>query len=146
MTHTIDRDRTTIHFERQLDASPAEAFAAWTDPAQVTAWWDPTGAPLVACSIDLRPQGAFRFVTAGHAPPFEGTYDVVEPPRRLAFRAMGAYGVVTFAAASGGTRMHVSITSPSVEHFEMFIKLGVAIGTGATLDNLARTLAARSSR
>lgn len=143
MTHTIDRDRTTIGFERQLDATPDEAFAAWTEPAQVTAWWDPTGAPLVACAIDLRPGGRFRFVTAGHAPPFEGTYEAIERPGRLAFDAMGAHGVVTFAAHAGGTRMQVSITSPSVEHFEMFLRLGVATGTGVTLDNLARHLGTR---
>lgn len=141
MTHTLDNSRRTIHFERLLDAPPDDVFDAWTRPERVSCWWDPTGAPLTACTIDLRPQGAFRFVTAQHGPPFEGTYAVVERPHRLEFHAMGAHGVITLAPEGGGTRMRVSIQSPSAEHFEMFVKLGVAEGTGRTLDNLVRSVA-----
>jgi uncharacterized protein YndB with AHSA1/START domain len=136
MSDTIDRPHRTISFERTLDATPEEVFDAWTEPAQVTRWWDPSGTPLVACTIDLRPGGGLRFVTAGHAPPFEGTYDVIDRPGRIEFTAMGAKGVVSLLAHGTGTRMTVSIASPSLEHFEMFLKLGVNVGTAATLDNL----------
>lgn len=146
MTNTIDRDTHQIRFERQLDATPQEAFDAWTQPDEVTAWWDPTGTPLAACSIDLRPQGAFRFVTVGHAPPFEGQYLAIQRPNRLEFQAMGALGIVTFAPRGQGTLMSVSIRSPSAEHFEMFLKLGVDQGTAITLDNLARHVRARAGR
>jgi uncharacterized protein YndB with AHSA1/START domain len=140
MTDTIDREHNTVHFERVLEATAEEAFDAWTQAAEITKWWDPTGAPLVACSIDLRPQGPFRFVTAGHAPPFEGTYDVIDRPRRLDFRALGAHGTVTFASHARGTLMKVTIQCASAEHFEMLLKLGVAAGTSTTLDNLSREL------
>lgn len=143
MTDTIDREHNGIHFERVLEATAEEAFDAWTQASEITNWWDPTGAPLVACSIDLRPQGAFRFVTAGHAPPFEGTYDVVERPHRLGFRAMGAQGTVTFTGHARGTLMKVTIQCASAEHFEMFVKHGVAAGTSATLNNLVKELGRR---
>lgn len=139
MSDSIDREQLTFRFERILDATPEEAFDAWTQPEQISAWWDPSGEPMVSCSIDLRPSGAFRFVTAGHAPPFEGTYSVVERPHRLEFQAMGSHGTVQLQAQAGGTLMKVAIRCPSVEHFEMMVKLGVATGTSATLDNLARS-------
>jgi len=144
MNDTIDRQKHEIRFERRLDASPEDAFDAWTQPEQVTAWWDPTGAPLVACAIDLRPRGAFRFVTADHAPPFEGTYELIDRPRCLRFQALGAVGVVTFEPRDHGTLMEVSIRCASNEHFETFLKLGVDQGTRITLDNLARHLGSRS--
>lgn len=146
MNDTIDRDRHTILFERTLNAPPEEVFDAWTKPEEVTHWWDPSGAPLVSCSIDLRPEGAFRFVTAGHAPPFEGTYSVIERPRRIEFQAMGATGAVVLEAHGSGTRMNVSIRCPSAEHFATFLKLGVQTGTSATLDNLKKHVDASASK
>lgn len=81
----------------------------------------------------------------GHAPPFEGKYSVVERPRRLEFDAMGAHGTILLTPKDGKTQMHVSIRSPSSEHFEMFLKLGVAAGTSATFDNLAVFVTSSSS-
>lgn len=144
MSDTIDREQKTVSFERTLSASPEEVFDAWTQPEQMAQWWDPTGAPLVSCSIDLKPKGAFRFVTAGHAPPFEGVYEVIDRPSRLEFQAMGAKGTVTLRPHAHGTLMSVSIHSPSTEHFEMFVKLGVQTGTSKTLDNLVELLRGRT--
>lgn len=138
---TIDHAQNTLVFERTLDAPPAEVFDAWTRPERISQWWDPSGAPLVACTIDLRPGGAFRFVTNGHAPPFEGVYTVVERPALLAFDAMGAEGTITLHPHGTGTAMKVSIKCPSTEHLQTFVKLGVQAGTSATLDNLVRLVA-----
>lgn len=136
MNDVVDREQQRISFERIMSASPQDVFDAWTKPEQMTQWWDPTGAPLVSCTIDAKPRGAFRFVTAGHAPPFEGVYEVVERPHRLEFQAMGAKGAVTLKPHARGTLMRVTIQSASAEHFEMFVKLGVDKGTAKTLDNL----------
>lgn len=137
MADTIDRQTLTFHFERLLEASPEAVFDAWTIPEQISQWWDPTGQRLTACAIDLRVGGAFRFETAGHAPPFAGEYVVVEQPSRLVFTAMGAQGTIVLEPEGGKTRMRVAIQSPSLEHFETFLTLGVATGTSATFDNLA---------
>jgi uncharacterized protein YndB with AHSA1/START domain len=133
---TIDRETLSFHFERLLDASEAEAFDAWTTPDQLAAWWDPTGAPLAACEIDLRVGGAFTLQNAGHAPPFRGVYTVLERPTTLAFEAMGTVGTVRFVAERHQTRMTVVIKSPSREHFETFTRLGIYEGTQRTFDNL----------
>lgn len=144
MSDTIDKDQRTVSFERILSAAPEEVFNAWTQPERIAQWWDPTGIPLVSCSVDLKPKGTFRFVTAGHAPPFEGVYEVIERPGRLEFNAMGAKGTVNLRPHAQGTLMSVSIRSPSAEHFEMFVKLGVQDGTRRTLDNLVELLGGRT--
>jgi uncharacterized protein YndB with AHSA1/START domain len=143
MSDTIDREQRTVSFERILGNSPEEVFDAWTQPEQMTQWWDPSGTPLVSCTIDLRPEGTFRFVTAGHAPPFEGVYELIDRPSRLVFHALGAKGTVALQPHARGTRMSVSIQCASTDHFEMFVKLGVHTGTARTLDNLVALLHGR---
>ena len=146
MQATIDHETFTISFERKLPVSRAEVFDAWTKPEQIAEWWDPTGARLVTCEIDLRPGGAFRFVNDGHhGPPFAGTYAVIERPSRLVFEAMGSVGTVTLEAAGTGTRMSVTIRCASKEQLEHFVKMGVADGTDRTLDNLVRFVSASAT-
>ena len=134
---TIDRESFTIRFERRLDADRSDVFDAWTKPEEVTAWWDPDGEPLVACTIDLRVGGSFSFATRQHSEmPFAGVYREIVPPERLEFEAMGAIGRVALNEVAGGTDMIVEIVCKSAEQLEQFVKMGVAQGTSRTLDNL----------
>jgi uncharacterized protein YndB with AHSA1/START domain len=103
----------------------------------VTWWWDAAGGPLTTCEIDLKPGGAFRFVTKGQPDmPFAGTYREISPPDRLVFEAMGATGRVVFQEAAGKTHMTVEIECQSAEHLDQFLQTGVDVGTSQTLDNL----------
>jgi uncharacterized protein YndB with AHSA1/START domain len=138
----LDCDNHTIRFRRLLSASPAEVFAAWTDPDQLACWWDAAGERLERCEIDLVPGGRFLFVSRAHPDhPFAGTYREISPPGRLTFEALGAEGRVLLAAsAEGGTDMVVEIACASAEQLEQFAAMGVAAGTSQTLDNLARHL------
>ncbi len=137
-TTTIDRATSTITFQRTFAAQREDVFDAWTQPDQVAMWWDPGGAPLSECAIDLRPGGAFKFVNraAGHGPPFAGVYRVIEPPSLLVFDALGSVGTVQLEASGETTHMTVTIRCASAEHLEQFVKLGVDVGTDRTLDNL----------
>jgi uncharacterized protein YndB with AHSA1/START domain len=133
----IDRRTHTIRLTRSFDASPAQIFAAWTKPEQVTCWWDAANQPLTVCEIDLRPGGAFRFVTHSHPEmPFAGIYREIAPPDRLVFEAMGATGRVVLQTIADMTRMTVEIECRSADHLDQFLKMGVDIGTSQTLDNL----------
>jgi uncharacterized protein YndB with AHSA1/START domain len=133
----VDHASNTIRLTRILAVPPEAAFAAWTRPEHVTCWWDPTGAPLTTCAIDLRPGGAFKFVTQSHAEmPFEGVYREISPPSLLVFTALGATGRVMLQEEAQGTRLTVEIECASREHLEQFLKMGVAEGTAQTLDNL----------
>ncbi|MDB5438905.1 MAG: Activator of Hsp90 ATPase 1 family protein [Caulobacteraceae bacterium] len=133
----IDHATHTLRFTRRLAAPPTAVFAAWTDPAQISKWWDPAGVPLARCDIDLRVGGEFAFTSCTHPDmTFTGTYREIAPPGRLVFVAMGAEGRVTLAPSGAGTMMTVEIICSSAEHLEQFVQMGVAAGTSQTLDNL----------
>jgi uncharacterized protein YndB with AHSA1/START domain len=134
---TIDRNTFTIMFQRTLRASCDDVFDSWTQPEQLAQWWDPTGARLAKCAVDLRVSGTFCFENQGHSPPFQGVYRLIERPTKLVFEALGAIGTVTLEADGGTTRMQVSIRCSSAEHLEQFVKIGADVNTARTLDNLA---------
>jgi uncharacterized protein YndB with AHSA1/START domain len=140
----IDRAAHTIRLTRSFAASRAEIFEAWTQPEHVTCWWDATGEPLTACDIDLRPGGAFKFVTRGHPDmPFAGTYHEIAPPERLSFEAIGATGRVILREVAGKTLMTVEIECRSAEQLEQYLKMGIDAGTSQTLDNLVAYMRGR---
>jgi uncharacterized protein YndB with AHSA1/START domain len=133
----IDRRTHTIRLMRVFAAPRSEIFEAWTEPEHVTCWWDAAGEPLKFCEIDLRPGGAFKFVTKGHPDmPFAGTYREVAPPERLVFEAMDATGRVILQDVAGQTHMTVEIECKSAEQLDQYLKMGVDVGTSQTLDNL----------
>lgn len=137
----IDRATHTIRFVRELDAPPSQVFEAWTRPEHVASWWDAGGAPLSRCEIDLRPGGAFLFVSATRPDhPFSGIYQEIAPPHRLVFDSNGAEGRVLLDAEGKGTRMTVEIVCNSAEHLDHYLQVGVQVGTGQTLANLATYL------
>lgn len=144
--HMIDRTTLTLSFQRKIDATPEDVFDAWTKPDEISTWWDPTGAPLVACEIDLRVGGRFTFTNDGHGPPFTGAYTVVEPPAKLVFEAMGATGTVEIAAEGSRTMMRVTIRCGSREHLEKLLELGIHDGTARTLDNLVARFSTRAKQ
>jgi uncharacterized protein YndB with AHSA1/START domain len=142
----IDRRAHTIRLTRVFAAPRSEIFEAWTRPEHVTCWWDAAGEPLKVCEIDLRPGGAFKFVTKGHPDmPFTGTYHEVAPPERLVFAAIGATGRVILRDVGGQTHMTVEIECKSAEQLEQYLKMGVDIGTAQTLDNLVAYVRRRST-
>ncbi len=74
--------------ENTFKASPARVFRAWTDPAELKAWFGLAPHSMAAVEVDVREGGAWRFTL----PPTEisrdalhGTYVTVEPERRLVF-------------------------------------------------------------
>jgi uncharacterized protein YndB with AHSA1/START domain len=133
----IDRGTHTIRLTRLFDAPRAEIFEAWTTPEHVTCWWDAAGEKLSVCEIDLRPGGAFKFVTKGHPEmPFAGTYREIAPPDRLVFEALGATGRMVLRDVAGRTHMTVEIECRSAEQLAQYLQMGVDVGTSQTLDNL----------
>jgi uncharacterized protein YndB with AHSA1/START domain len=133
----IDRRAHTIRLTRMFDATCAQIFAAWTEPDQVKCWWDAAGGVLRVCEIELRPGGAFRFVTHSHPDmPFTGTYREIAPPDRLVFEALGSTGRVLLRELGGKTHMVVEIECRDADHLDHFLKMGVDAGTSQTLDNL----------
>lgn len=143
----VDRKNFIITFTRTFTASCEQVFDAWTQPKHIEHWWDPSGAALSECVVDLRPGGTFKFTNrdSSHSPPFAGVYRVIERPSELVFEALGSVGTVRLEARDAVTHMTVSIRCGSGEHLEQFLKLGVDVGTARTLDNLVEYLSSQSA-
>lgn len=84
--------RPSLTLKRRLKAAPAKVYRAWTDPAQIVAWFGPGNCEYLASDIDLRIGGRFRiaFRTDIDGKPQEthevgGTYREIEENRKLVF-------------------------------------------------------------
>jgi uncharacterized protein YndB with AHSA1/START domain len=138
-----------IVMTRTFHAPRTVVFEAWTRAEHVTQWWDPSGVPLSVCEIDLRPNGAFRWVNNAHGGEhsFAGTYREIAAPERLVFTVnslpLRADSIATliFSDDDGKTELTMTIECESVEDRDALLKMRVDAGTARTLENLAEYLA-----
>lgn len=143
-TVTTPSDREIL-ITRAFDAPRTVVFDAWTKPEHVAQWWDPSGAPLAVCEIDLRPTGAFRFVPQGPdglKHPFTGIYREIAPPARLVFTTrispsgVESVGTLVFSEHEGRTTLTMTIACQSMADRDALLSMRVDVGTTRTLDNL----------
>ena len=86
---TTPSDRE-IHFTRLFDAPRHLVFEAMHKPEHIKRWWGilDDGYSVPVCEVDLRPGGAWRFVSrrpTGQLVAFYGVYREVNPPERVVF-------------------------------------------------------------
>jgi uncharacterized protein YndB with AHSA1/START domain len=149
-----DPKTSNLVMTQTFDASPADVFEAWTNPDEVTLWWDPTGAPLAVCEIDLSPNGTFRWVHQGELGlkhPFTGVYREIVPPERLVFEARISpehplqRSTLSFSAVEGGTTLTMTIECASAAYRDQMLAMRVDAGTARTMQNLAAHLNRRQT-
>ena len=145
---TLPSDREIV-ITREFDAPRTVVFDAWTKAEHVTQWWDPNRVPLAVCEIDLRPDGAFRFVNQGpdgRQHPFTGTYRDIVSPERLVFTTRispsGAesVGTLVFTEHEGRTTLTMTIACQSMADRDALLEMRIDVGTTRTLDNLEEYL------
>jgi uncharacterized protein YndB with AHSA1/START domain len=145
----VDPAKPTLVMTQTFDASRADVFEAWTTPEAVAQWWDPTGAELAICEIDLRPGGTFRWINQGMTGakhPFAGTYREVVPPDRLVFEVRASpaslpqLGTLIFTETEDGTTLTITIEYPSVAQRDAMLAMRIDAGTARTLQNLGAYL------
>src|ERR671918_248326 len=78
-----------IRITRLFDAPRHLVFEAMTKPEHIKRWWGRLGEgySVPVCEVDLRPGGAWRFVSRhpkGEAA-FHGVYREITPPDRMVF-------------------------------------------------------------
>jgi uncharacterized protein YndB with AHSA1/START domain len=151
MSSTIPRIAPREFTTTRTFAAPRDlVFRAWTEPAQIAAWFGPRGfgAPLGAISNDLRPGGRWNVTMVDDATgipyPCSFTYSQITPPERIIFmdrmagRLDGRETVVTvtLTEVDGGTEMtfHCADPDPRPEF------AGVEQGWGSSFDKLAELL------
>jgi uncharacterized protein YndB with AHSA1/START domain len=146
VTITTPGDRQIV-ITRLFDAPRALVFEAWTKAEHIARWWDPSGVPLAVCEVDLRPNGAFRFVNrapdGGEGHSFAGTYREILPPRKLVFSGPSSpepAGTLIFTEEGGKTKLTMTIECASRSDREAMLQMRVDAGTARTLENLAAYL------
>ena len=82
--------KPSLTLKRRLKATPAQVFAAWTDPEKIVRWFGPaeTIAGSVRAQMDVRAGGKYQmnFKTEdGEAHQVGGVYREVVPNSRLQF-------------------------------------------------------------
>ena len=136
----------TIVITRTFAAPRSVVFDAWTIAKHVAQWWDPGGAPLALCEIDLRPGGEFRFVAAtgpSAQRAFTGSYREIVRPTRLVMVTPGpspnseSVGTLVFDEHDGMTTLTLTIESATEADRDALLRMRVDAGTRQTLENLA---------
>ena len=136
-----------IRLTRLFDAPRHLVFEVMTKPEHVRLWWGRLGEgySVPVCEIDLRVEGAWRFVNRhphGETA-FYGEYREITPPSRLVFTEIfedfpDAVSIVTTELADEGenTRMTATVRYPSVDVRDMVLKSGMSDGAAISYDRL----------
>jgi uncharacterized protein YndB with AHSA1/START domain len=141
-----------IRVERVFDAPRERVFAVYTDPGLAPEWWGPHGTTTIVDVMDVRPGGAWRFVSRdadGSETAFRGTYREVTPPERIVqtFEWEGMPGHVSVETATfealAGDRTKVTTVSifHTTEERDGMLASGMEGGLNETYERLDEVLA-----
>jgi uncharacterized protein YndB with AHSA1/START domain len=135
-----------ILITRTFDAPADVIFRAWTTPEYVRQWWSDDANPVVACDIDLRVGGGWRYVTRtvdGTELGWHGTYREIDAPGRLVatevfegFPDAEAVNTMTLTEAGGTTTLAVTVRHTSKEHRDGHVESGMETGMQLALDRV----------
>lgn len=149
LTVTTPSDREIV-MTRTFDAPRELVFEAMTKPEHMKEWWGPRGYTLPVCEIDLRPGGAYRFVSAdaeGNEYAFRGEYREIVPPEKIVwtfeFEGMpGNVSVDTMVLTEEDGKTTITSTSvfDAVEQRDGMLDSGMETGAAETYDRLAELL------
>jgi uncharacterized protein YndB with AHSA1/START domain len=153
MEFMAPHDEPVIVFRRAFKAPARLVFAAWTEPEHLRHWRGPRGFELVACEVDLRVGGRYRFVHRapdGSRHVFHGRYLEIERPSRLVstFVYEGApeteaLDEVTFDEDGATTRVTGRSAFPTFQARDLYLSGGAERGLADAhnrLDALLGTL------
>jgi uncharacterized protein YndB with AHSA1/START domain len=152
-TTTIYSEGGQLLFERTFDAPRELVWKAFTDPDRVPRWWGPKGTTTTVVEMDVRPGGAWRYVS--HAADredvaFFGEYLEIDPPNgfRWTFMfdvegvgPMGGPETFTFEDVGGRTRVTSTSQMGSAEAVDGALATGMVRGAIETWDRLEALLA-----
>ena len=126
-------------------------FKAWTTPELLMRWWAPEsfGINLVACEVDARTGGRYRFAfdVPGQPEPvaFVGRYLEVTPPKRLVWTNEetddGSVTTATFEEREGKTHLVLSDLYPSKDALDAALASESTGGWSEQFDQLDVVLA-----
>lgn len=102
---------TAFRTSRDIPATPAQVFAAISDPRRLARWWGPAGFRNTFHACDFTPGGRWSFVMhgpdGGHYPN-ESVFAEIEAPAKVVVQHVSEPVfrlTVTLAATDAGTRV-----------------------------------------
>jgi uncharacterized protein YndB with AHSA1/START domain len=146
---TTPTDREIV-LTRVFDAARQLVWDAFTRPELLKRWFGPRGWALVACEVDLRVGGGFRFVLRGpdgREMGMRGVYrEIVPPERSVHMESFDDYPgesqvTAVFVEQGGQTRLTATVLYPSKEVRDIVIQTGMEHGAAESYDKLAELLA-----
>jgi uncharacterized protein YndB with AHSA1/START domain len=148
-TMTLPSDREIV-MTRAFDAPRELVFKAYTDPKAIPHWWGPRRYATTVYRMDVRPGGAWRFVSRGadgEEFAFNGVYREIVPPERLVytFEFEGLPGpvlleTVAFEEHDGRTMLTDTLLFDTVEDRDGMLESGMESGATESMDRLAELL------
>jgi uncharacterized protein YndB with AHSA1/START domain len=78
----------SLTLKRRLKATPAEVYAAWTDPKKIVKWFGPDRGPVEHAALDVRVGGKYTVIFRtedGEQHQVGGVYREVVPNEKLSF-------------------------------------------------------------
>ncbi len=148
-TFTTPSDREIV-MTRIVDAPRRRVFEAWTHPEHLPRWFGRRGWTMPVCEIDLRPGGAWRFLSRGpdgRDMGMSGVYHEITPPQRLVYtESFDDYpgetiNTLVLSEENGKTTITCSSVYPSKEARDAVLKTRMREGASESLDRLAELLA-----
>jgi uncharacterized protein YndB with AHSA1/START domain len=142
---------TDLVLTRTFVAPAPLVFAALTQPELLRRWHGARGWRLTVCEVDLRPGGAWRFVSTGPAGAemeLHGLFREVVPPVRLIqteihrdWAGGEALVITVLDETDGHTAMTVTARYSSSEIRDAVVRSPMELGAGQRYDRLAALLA-----
>jgi uncharacterized protein YndB with AHSA1/START domain len=138
-----------IVLTRVFDAPRGLVFDAFTKPELLKRWFGPRGWSMVACEVDLKVGGTFRFVLRGldgKEMGMRGVYrEIVPPERSVHMESFDGYPgesqVTAVLIEQGGkTTLTATVLYPSKEIRDIVLKSGMEHGAAESYDKLAELL------
>lgn len=144
-TVTLPSD-TEILITRTFDAPRPLVWEALTMPRHLLRWWGPDWCPLVDCTIDLRPGGAWRYVSRdadGNELAWSGTYREIVPHERIvstevfeSFPDAESLNTMTLADDDGATVLQTLVKHATKENRDGHVNSGMEGGMQVTFNRL----------
>ena len=135
---------------RVLDAPRERVWKAYTEPKLIPRWWGPRYLTTTVDKMEVRPGGAWRFVSRapdGSEFGFRGTYREIVQLERITwtFEFEGMPGhisveTVTFEEHGGKTKVTVNSVYASKEDRDGMVATGMEKGATETMDRLSELL------
>lgn len=157
---SIDKDLEllTMTVTVQVDATVERAWELWNDPRQLERWWGPPMYPATVEEHDLKPGGRVTyFMTGPEGDRHRGYWRVreVEAPRLLVVEdgfadesgipvdglPVTVMEIRIEQGSTGGSRMTMVSTFPSLEALEELIAMGMEEGLRGALGQIEEVLA-----